>query len=170
MIWVCVVQTKVFQSCQAHNSFVCYAIETSCSLLSQYLLPNGMCVLLLPLLNNTKLEVGVFTSHLCLYRSAALPSSPIPRHPSFSLSNSSNHLILYVLHSPLELSVLSPSLPPQYLFLPCFVSSVSYLCISSAPQQTVVEIFVMRPCLELSSTRDQLLGIVTKEIVNPEFY
>lgn len=60
------VQTEAFQGCQAHNSFVCYAIETSCSLLSQYLLPNGMCALLLALINNTRLKEGLITSPLCL--------------------------------------------------------------------------------------------------------
>lgn len=74
-------QTEAFQGCQAHNSFVCYAIETSCSLLSQYLLPNGMCALLLPLLNNTRLEEGLITSLLCL----SPPSSSVPLRPSLPL-------------------------------------------------------------------------------------
>lgn len=76
------VQTEAFQGCQAHNSFVCYAIETSCSLLSQYLPPNGMCALLLPLLNNTRLEEGLIASPLCLSPPVILcPSSSLP--PSF---------------------------------------------------------------------------------------
>lgn len=170
MSWERDVQTEVFQSCQAHNRFVCYAIETSCSLLSQYLLPNGMCALLLPLLNNTRLVVGVFTSPLCLYRSATMPSSPIPHHPSFSLSNSHNHLILYFLYSPLVLLLLSPSLPPQYFFLLFFVSSISYLLHLQSTTANSSGNSAMRPCLELSSTRDHLSGIVTKEIVNPGFY
>lgn len=93
-------QTEAFQGCQAHNSFVCYAIETSCSLLSQYLLPNGMCALLLPLLNNTRLEEGLITSPLRLSPPVILcPSSSFP--PS-SLSYPPNRLILYFLYSPLH--------------------------------------------------------------------
>lgn len=91
------VQTEAFQGCQAHNSFVCYAIETSCSLLSQYLPPNGMCALLLPLLNNTRLEEGLIASPLCLSPPVILcPSSSLP--PFFSLSP--RRLILCFHYSP----------------------------------------------------------------------
>lgn len=91
-------QTEAFQGCQAHNSFVCYAIETSCSLLSQYLLPNGMCALLLPLLNNTRLEEGLITSPLCL--SPPLILCPSSSFPPSSLSYPPYRRILYFLHSP----------------------------------------------------------------------
>lgn len=76
-------QTEAFQGGQTHNSFVCYAIETSCSLLSQYLLPNGMCALLLLLLKNTRLVQGLVTSPL--YLSPLLlhhPPSPALLRPS----------------------------------------------------------------------------------------
>lgn len=102
------VQTEAFQGCQAHNSFVCYAIETSCSLLSQYLLPNGMCALLLALINNTRLKEGLITSPLCL-------STPHD-HP----------LSLFVLPS-LSFIVLSP---PSHLLLPFLPLALSEFCYS----------------------------------------
>lgn len=103
-------QTEAFQGCQAHNSFVCYAIETSCSLLSQYLLPNGMCALLQLLLNNTRFEEGLITSLLCL----SPLSSCAPLRPSLPF--------LYLTY-PAALSVTSfihqlgfcYSLPPYFL-------------------------------------------------------
>lgn len=74
----------------AHNSFVCYAIETSCSLLSQYLLPNGMCALLQPLPNNTRLEEGLITSPLSftLCSSLSFPPSSLSYPPVVSLFTS----------------------------------------------------------------------------------
>lgn len=99
-------QTEAFQGCQAHNSFVCYAIETSCSLLSQYLPPNGMCALLLPLLNNTRLEEGLIAS-----------LSFTPCHP----------LSLFVLASLFSLS-------PRRLIL-CFLYSLPFkFCHSLFPR------------------------------------
>lgn len=82
------VQTEVFQGCQTHNSFVCCAIETSCSLLSQYLLPNGMCALLL-LLKNTRLVQGLVPPpphRLYLFTTPGLPPARLrPFLPSLCL-------------------------------------------------------------------------------------
>lgn len=117
-------QTEAFQGCQAHNSFVCYAIETSCSLLSQYLLPNGMCALLLPLLNNTRLEEGLITSPLCLSPPVILcPSSSFPPY----------RLIPYFLYSPGR-SQFCRSLFP--LIRPSPILSIPYhiSCICTSPR------------------------------------
>lgn len=103
-------QTEAFQGCQAHNSFVCYAIETSCSLLSQYLLPNGMCALLLPLLNNTRLGEGLITSLFCLSPPVIL--CPLSSFPPSSLSIPLHHHILYC-----------PLLPSLPCALSCSLSS-----------------------------------------------
>lgn len=94
------VQTEAFQGCQAHNSFVCYAIETSCSLLSQYLLPNGMCALLLPLINNTRLKGGLITLRLCLSTPCTIILCPSSSFPPSPLSYSPCRPILCFLSSP----------------------------------------------------------------------
>lgn len=118
MSWERDVQTEAFQGCQAHNSFVCYAIETSCSLLSQYLLPNGMCALLLPVLNNTRLEVGVFTSPLSLSQHTL----------AIILCPSSSTLFLYLTL-------------PSMSFFPSFTPSCAFSIVSSHPPKTFLPIF-----------------------------
>lgn len=89
------VQTKTFQGCQAHNIFVCRAIETSCSLLSQYLQPNGMHALLLSLLHNTSMEEGPLYSPTCLYHTHFYHYSSSP--PSFFIIS---HSVLQVAQIP----------------------------------------------------------------------
>lgn len=121
-------QTEAFQGCQAHNSFVCYAIETSCSLLSQYLLPNGMCALLLPLLNNTRLEEGLITSRL----SPLVILCPSSSFPPSSLSHPPYRLIPSFLYSPLALSEFCHSLSPPSSLPPLFCRS-HIISLASAP-------------------------------------
>lgn len=128
-------QTEAFQGCQAHNSFVCYAIETSCSLLSQYLLPNGMCALLLLLLNNTRLEKGLITSPLCL--SAPVILCPSSSFPPSSLSYPPCCLILYFLYTPLHSwSFVTPYSPS--FFPPLFCRS-NIISLVSAPPLSIAK-------------------------------
>lgn len=103
-------QTEAFQGCQAHNSFVCHAIETSCSLLSQYLLPNGMCALLLPLLNNTRLERGTY-----YLPSLSFTLHPPPRHP---MSLSVLPSLFFILTHPIASYFLYSSLQSQSFYSP----------------------------------------------------
>lgn len=105
-------QTEAVQGCQTHNSFVCYAIETSCSPPSQYLPPNGMCALLLLLLKNTRLVLVI--PLFSIFNRPPTFLCPSSSFPPFSLSSPSLWSDFHF-HSLIHLLSITPSPVPPHV-------------------------------------------------------